>query len=129
MTGDNMNKPIIRPVAPEEDVEDAVANALESLKVEQPGEPMAYAEEEQAPHRDLIIKSKASFENHLKQLQSRIDAVNRNITSSIHSRDEAIRRAEDHHKERLRELERDLYLIKTLRGAIELAIVALGDDE
>ena len=40
-----MNKPIMRPVKPEEDVEEAVANALQGLKVEEPGQPMAYPED------------------------------------------------------------------------------------
>ena len=37
MQGDDMNKPIMRPVKPEEDVEAAVADALEGLEVKEPG--------------------------------------------------------------------------------------------
>ena len=51
-----MNKPIMRPIKPEEDVEAAVADALEGLKVEEPGKPMAYAEDN--AHRSLIPRSR-----------------------------------------------------------------------
>jgi phosphate uptake regulator len=124
MTGDDMNKPIMRPVKPEEDVEAAVANALEGLKVEQPGQPMAYQDDRQ---RDLIPRSRDSFKNHLAQLQDRVDSVNVKILESIRARDDAIHEAEKHHASRMRELERDIYEIKTLRGAVELALIALGE--
>ena len=120
-----MNKPIMRPVKPEEDVEEAVANALEGLKVEEPGQPMAYPEDN--THRSLIPRSRDSFKNHMAQLQDRVDSVNVKVLESIKARDDAVHEAEKHHAARMRELERDLYEIKTLRSAIELALIALGE--
>ena len=49
------------------------------------------------------------------------------ILESIKARDDAIHEAEKHHASRMRELERDIYEIKTLRGAVELALIALGE--
>ena len=86
---------------------------------------MVYAEDN--AHRSLIPRSRNSFKNHLAQLQERVDDVNRKIIESIKARDDAIHEAEKHHASRMRELERDIYEIKTLRGAVELALIALGE--
>ena len=124
-----MNKPIMRPVEPEEDVEKAVEQALQGLKVEEPGQPMVYTEPEDVSHATLVKRSRASFIKQLDLLQGRIEDVNRKIGDSIKARDDAIHEAEKHHTSRLKEYERDLYQIKSLRGAVELAIAVLGYDE
>ena len=78
--------------------------------------------------RDLIPRSRASFENHLKQLEGRIAGINDTIFNAAQNRDEAIARAEGHYKEFVHQAEKDLYQIKILKGAVELAIVALGNE-
>jgi hypothetical protein len=124
MQGDDMNKP-----APEADFESAVETAMESLKLEpevlkdltSPGIGRA-----QEPHANLIDKSRVLFEKQIKSLQARIDATNTEITLSIKARDEAIAMAENLHQERMKGHVRDLYQIKTLKAAVELAEAALG---
>ena len=75
---------------------------------------------------DLIGKSRALFTKQLESLQTRIDAVDDRIARSIKARDEAVVMAENLHRERMKDAERDLYQIKTLRAAVELAVAALG---
>jgi hypothetical protein len=133
MQGDDMNKPTV-----DTDFESAVETALDSLKLEP--EPMKDAlhvqgetprldqreVHQKASHSTLINKSRAAFERQLESLQVRIDAVNDEIAQSIKARDEAILMAENLHRERMQEHQRDMYQIKTLRAAVELAVAALG---
>ena len=121
-----MNKPTT-----DNDFEGAVEAAMESLKLD----PIDDARKDvtspgigraQEPHADLIGKSRALFTKQLELLQTRIDAVNDEIARSIKARDEAVVMAENLHRERMKDAERDLYQIKTLRAAVELAVAALG---
>ena len=118
-----MNKPTT-----DNDFEAAVEVALDGLKLEpevnyEKAKPINSSNE---PHANLIDKSRVSFTKQLEALQTRIDVVNSQIGASIKARDEAVTMAENLHKDRMREHERDLYQIKTLRAAVELAVAALG---
>lgn len=92
---------------------------------------IAVAEKKDSPDltvaKDLIPRSKSSFTGHIKQLDEKIAAVNREIVTARTMRDQAIERVDEEWKKRLHECERDLYQIKTLRAAIELAVAALGE--
>jgi hypothetical protein len=128
----NPTKPTMLKLASEDD--DFDKEVVEAMKLEPPlgGKTASeYLEKDphQEPHGDLIKKSRASFSQHLDQLEVRISHVNGEIAESIKTRDEAVARAEGHHKERLHQFERDLYQIKTLKAAVELAVAVLGYDD
>jgi hypothetical protein len=130
MQGDDMNKPTA-----DNDFEGAVEAAIEGMQTATNPHPL-HAQGEQvnyekaasnfSSNRDLIEKTRVLFAKQLESLQTRIDVVNSQIGASIKARDEAVTIAENQHKDRMREHERDLYQIKTLRAAVELAVAALG---
>lgn len=125
-----MNKPTT-----DNDFETAVEVALDGMQTATNPQPL-HAQGEQvnyekpptnfSSNRDLIEKTRVLFAKQLESLQVRIDAVNEEIARSIKARDEAVTMAENQHRDRMREHERDLYQIKTLRAAVELAVAALG---
>lgn len=135
-----MNKPTLQLMpGDEEKLEADLEKQLQGLKVEEPGQPMSYPEEKkdspdlsvanESPHRDLIQRSHASFTNHIAQLDARIADVNQAIERAIEAKNAEIAKLEEKHRKFLHAAEKDLYQIKTLKGAVELAMVALGMDE
>ena len=89
-------------------------------------EPHVQGEQARVDHANLIEKSRVLFEKQIDSLRVRIDAVNDQIAQSIVTRDQEIEMAEKAHRVRMQEHQRDLYQIKTLRAAVELAVAALG---
>lgn len=126
-------KPFLRRI-PEEpftplsdtDLEQAVEAAMETIDDVTPEPPR---EEAPASHRDLISRSKMAFTNQIEQLQKRIDAVNGGIIDSAKKRDEEITKLEAQHRAFMADAELDLYQIKTLKAAVELANASLEHAE
>ena len=114
----------------DEDLVKAVDDAMKDLQGASKELDALYKDEPAAnhatPHRDLIKRSRTSFEKHLDQLQVRIDSVNQDIARAAQARDELIARAEAQHREFMHQIEKDLYQIKTLKAAVELALASLA---
>jgi hypothetical protein len=141
MQGDDMNKPAL-----DADFEAAVETAMETMQTATEPmklspevnyeklppinssikEPHVQGEQARVDHANLIEKSRVLFEKQIDSLRVRIDAVNDQIAQSIVTRDQEIEMAEKAHRVRMQEHQRDLYQIKTLRAAVELAVAALG---
>lgn len=80
-------------------------------------------------NRDLLQRSSKSFANHLVQLDARIADVHRGIEKAIEAKNAEIRQIEERHRAFMIDAEKDLYQIKTLKAAVELAVIALGGDD
>ena len=105
-----------------EALDDALDNAMNALQPEAP----APESSEQSTVRTLIKRSKGSFLKNIEQLEQQVRAVNRAIQQSQREKHDMIVAAEARHRAYEQEAEKDLYQIKTLKAAVELAVAALG---
>ena len=125
-------KPTLKIAGSDEAFEKEVAQAMSDLKIDSPKPTDIPTDKnnlkdnnQNEPHRTLVGKSRESFSKNLAQLRSRLQAVNDEIDQSLKTRHEAILAADRRHNEFMRDIEKDLYQIKTLMAAVELAIAAL----
>jgi hypothetical protein len=107
----------------EEDMEAAVDNALNALD-----QTPAPEQEQPTTVRTLVKRSRESFAKNFEQLQTQIHAVDQSIQRSLQNRDAVIAEAEARHRAFEREAEKDLFQIKTVKAAIELAMAVMPDE-
>jgi hypothetical protein len=119
MPGDNVDKELH-----ELGMDEALDNAMNALQPEAP----APESPEQATVRTLIKRSKGSFLKNIEQLEQQVRAVNRAIQQSQREKHDMIIAAEARHRAYEQEAEKDLYQIKTVMAAIELAMSVMPDE-
>lgn len=104
----------------EVDMTQAIDDALETIEQVKTDD---YREEPAA--RSLIKRSKASFAKNLEQLEAQVQSAQAAIIQSVQARDDAIAMAAARHNAFVAEVELDLYQVKTVKAALELAIAVL----
>jgi len=110
----------------DEDMEAAVDSAINAL--DQTPAPEPEPDPQQSTVRTLVKRSRESFAKNFEQLQTQIHAVDQSIQRSLQNRDAVIAEAEARHRAFEREAEKDLFQIKTVKAAIELAMAVMPDE-